>query len=156
MDISKHLNSAELNTSNKQPLYLQIALLITEKIQKKILPSGTKLPPERELADLFAVSRTTAINAYRKLEQQGLVWTKVGSGTYVVQARDVESLSEVPWPQLFTAYPQNPSASILRDMLSTPAQGTISLAAGMPDPALYPMETFTELFKPQYWKGCPG
>ncbi|SHI87285.1 PLP-dependent aminotransferase family protein [Desulfosporosinus lacus] len=146
MDISKYLNSTELDTSNKQPLYLQISLLIADKIQKQILPSGTKLPPERELADLFAVSRTTAINAYRKLEQQGLVWTKVGSGTYVAQARDLESLSEVPWPQLFTAYPQNPLASILRDLVSTNAPGTISLAAGMPDPALYPLETFTELF----------
>ncbi len=156
MDISKYLNSAELDTLNKQPLYLQIASLIADKIQKKILPSGTKLPPERELADLFAVSRTTAINAYRKLEQQGLVFTKVGSGTYVAQARDVESLSEVPWPQLFTAYPQNPSASILRDMLSAPAQGTISLAAGMPDPALYPMETFTELFNRNIGRAAPG
>ena len=156
MDISKLLNSAELNTSDKQPLYLQIALLITDKIQKQILTPGTKLPPERELADLFAVSRTTAINAYRKLEQQGLVWTKVGSGTYVAQTQDVESLNEVPWPQLFTAYPQSPTASILRDMLSTPAQGTISLAAGMPDPALYPMETFTELFKRNIGRAAPA
>jgi DNA-binding transcriptional MocR family regulator len=146
MDISKYLNKAELDALDKQPLYLQIAILIAEKIQKQILPTGTKLPPERELADIFAVSRTTAINTYRKLEQQGLVWTKVGSGTYVAEARDVESPSEVPWLQLFTAYPQNPFASTLRDMLSTPAPGTISLAAGMPDPELYPLETFGELF----------
>ncbi len=103
MDISKYLNSTELDNLDKQPLYQQIALIIADKIQKQILPPGTKLPPERELAELFAVSRTTAINAYRKLEQQGLIWTKVGSGTYVAQARDFESLSEVPWPQLFTA-----------------------------------------------------
>lgn len=146
MEISKFLNSAELDTLDKQPLYLQIALLIADKIQKRILPAGTKLPPERELADLFAVSRTTAINAYRKLEQQGLVWTKVGSGTYVAQAHNVESLPGVPWTQLFTAYPQNPLASILMDIVSTPAPGTISLAAGMPDPGLYPLETFTKLF----------
>ncbi|AFQ45390.1 PLP-dependent aminotransferase family protein [Desulfosporosinus meridiei] len=146
MDISKFLNSAELDPLDKQPLYLQIALLIADKIHKEILPAGTKLPPERELADLFSVSRTTAINAYRKLEQMGLVWTKVGSGTYVAQTLNVESSSEVPWPQLFTAYPQNPLASILRDLVSTPAPGTISLAAGMADPALYPLDIFTELF----------
>lgn len=156
MDISKYLNSAELDISNKQPLYLQIASLIADKIQTQILPSGTKLPPERELADLFAVSRTTAINAYRKLEQQGLVWTKVGSGTYVAQERNLESLSEVPWPQLFTAYPQNPLASILRDLVSTPAPGTISLAAGMSDPTLYPMETFTELFNHNIRSAAPA
>ncbi|WP_407313637.1 PLP-dependent aminotransferase family protein [Desulfosporosinus sp. SB140] len=156
MDISKYLNKAELNVSDKRPLYLQIALLIADKIQKQILPSGIKLPPERELADLFAVSRTTAINAYRKLEQQGLVWTKVGSGTYVAQTRDVESQSEVPWPQLFTVYPQNPLASILREIVSTPAPGTISLAAGMPDPALYPLDTFTELFNQKIGRTPPA
>jgi DNA-binding transcriptional MocR family regulator len=156
MDISKYLNSAKLDTLDKQPLYLQIALLIADKIQKQILPPGTKLPPERELAYLFAVSRTTAINAYRKLEQQGLVWTKVGSGTYVAQARNIESLSEVPWPQLFTAYPQNPLASILRELVSTPTPGTISLAAGMPDPALYPMETFAELFNHNIGRADPA
>lgn len=156
MDISKHLNSTELDTLDKQPLYLQISLLIADKIQKQILPSGIKLPSEREIADLFAVSRTTAINAYRKLEQQGLVWTKVGSGTYVAHARDVECLSEVPWPQLFTAYPQNPIASILRDLVSTPAPGTLSLAAGMPDPALYPLETFAELFNNNFGSAAPA
>ena len=155
MDISKHLNSAELDTLDKRPLYLQISLLIADKIQKQILPTGMKLPPERELAELFAVSRTTAINAYRKLEQQGLVWTKVGSGTYVAQVHDDESLSEVPWPQLFTAYPQNPLGSILRDLVSIPAPGTISLAAGMPDPALYPIETFTELFNHNIGRVAP-
>lgn len=146
MDISNYLNSSELNTSDKRPLYLQIALVIADKIQKQILPPGTKLPPERELADLFDVSRTTAINAYRKLEQEGLVWTKVGSGTYVAQEGEGELVSEVPWPQLFTAFPQNPLASILRKIVAAPAPGTISLAPGMPDPAFYPMDAFAELF----------
>jgi DNA-binding transcriptional MocR family regulator len=155
MDISKYLNKAELEVLDKKPLYLQIAFVIADKIQKQILPNGTKLPPERELADLFAVSRTTAINAYRMLEQQGLVRTKVGSGTYVAEAQDVESLSEVPWPQLFSANPQNPIASILRDMLSTPAPGTISLAAGMPDPDFYPLESFGELFN-HIKRAAPG
>ncbi len=145
MDISKYLNRSELDASDKQPLYLQIALLIAHQIQNHSIPSGIKLPSDRELAGLFAVSRTTAINAYSYLEQRGLVWTKVGSGTYVTQARDTESLSEVPWPQLFTAYPQNPLSSILRDLVSTPAPGTLSLAAGMPDPSFYPLDTFTEL-----------
>lgn len=155
MDISKYLNSAELDISNKEPLYLQIASLIAEKIQKHILPPGTKLPPDRELADLFAVSRTTAINAYRKLEQQGLVWTKVGSGTYVSQPYADETADEVPWPQLFTPYPQNPLSSILRDLVSAPVSGTISLGAGMPDPALYPIEAFTELFNRNIGKADP-
>lgn len=155
MDISKYLNRAELDASDKQPLYLQIALLIADKIQKQILPSGTKLPPDRELADLFAVSRTTAINAYRKLEQQGLVWTKVGSGTYVAEARNTETRAEVPWPQLFTAYPQNPLVLILRELISIPASDTISLAAGMPDPALYPMEVFVELYSHHAGRTAP-
>ena len=156
MDISKYLNSSELDTGDRRPLYLQIAQIIAQKIHSNILPSGTKLPPERELAGLFSVSRTTAINAYRSLEQQGLVWTKVGSGTYVAKAGATGATSQVPWSQLFTPYPQNPSASILREIVATPAPGTISLAAGMPDPSLYPLQTFTQLYNMHIGQASPG
>lgn len=156
MDISKYLNSAELNSADKQPLYQQIAMLIAHKIQNNILPPGTKLPPERELADLFAVSRTTAINAYRQLEQHGLIRTKVGSGTYVAQARESEPAAEVPWPQLFASYPQNPLSSILRELVSVPAPHIVSLATGMPDPALYPLDMFTALWNAHSARTAPA
>jgi DNA-binding transcriptional MocR family regulator len=149
MDISKHLSEAKLDPTASRPLYLQMAELLSDKIQNHLLPAGTKLPPERELAAFFGVSRTTSINAYRYLEQQGLVTTKVGSGTYVAElstSRE-DALSGVPWLQLFTPSPQTTLASILRELLDIDvSSGNISLAAGMPDPAYYPISYFQDLF----------
>lgn len=149
MDISKHFSQSQLAHNSSKPLYLQILEIITCKITDHTLPPGSKLPPERELANLFAVSRTTAINAYRQLELQGLIQTRIGSGTYVVDT-PINSTNAVPpmsWNQLFSPHPQSPLSSILRELVSTPvSQQSISLAAGMPDPALYPFDIFTDLF----------
>ena len=103
MDLSKYLAGARLDPKTGA-LYLQISELISGKILNNALPAGTKLPPERELASLFGVSRTTAINAYRHLEQQGMVKTRVGSGTYVAEIfpGTPGQSPGIPWPQLFT------------------------------------------------------
>lgn len=149
MDISKYFTDIQLDNSANQPLYLQIAEIIAGKINNHILPAGAKLPPERDLAKYFAVSRTTAINAYRQLEQQGLVTTKVGSGTYVTASTGNISAATpaMPWEQLFIPHLKTPLSSILRSLVSnTITEDIISLAAGMPDPALYPTDYFTDLF----------
>ncbi|MTI83071.1 MAG: PLP-dependent aminotransferase family protein [Firmicutes bacterium] len=148
MDLSKHLKSIKLNHQSKAPLYLQIAEAVTAKIKDFSLPPGSKLPPERELAEIIGVSRTTAINAYRKLEQQGLIQSKIGSGTYVAESSDAadELSSAVPWSQLFKPYPQTPLSSIMKEMVSVlNFDEIISLGTGMPDPAYYPVEQFETL-----------
>ena len=48
------------------------------------LPSGGRLPPERELAEQFSVSRPTIREAIIALEAQGYVRIKSGSGVYVL------------------------------------------------------------------------
>ena len=62
------------------------------------LKPGEKLPSERELVDVFATSRRTLREAFRVLEQKGLIGIKVGSkgGTFVanqVGEKLVETLS---------------------------------------------------------------
>lgn len=47
MDITKTLSGIHLNATLSLPLYLQIATALTGKIQDCTLPTGTKLPPER-------------------------------------------------------------------------------------------------------------
>lgn len=149
MDITKALIGIDLNPSSSTPLYLQIAGHLSAGINKGILPPGIKLLPERDLANLFKVSRTTAINAYKYLEQQGLVNTKIGSGTYVSQPslpHTAEKLPDMPWEQVFVPHPKNPLFSLIRDLVSGPLSSeTISLDAGLPDPALYPVDAFKSL-----------
>ena len=47
------------------------------------LQAGEKLPPERELAEAFGVSRPSVKTAINKLVNQGLVSQKQGRGTFV-------------------------------------------------------------------------
>jgi len=127
-------------------MYLQLAEYIAERIRDTQLPASTKLPPERQLALSCGVSRTTAINAYRKLEEWGLVRTKIGSGTYVTDTIVETAVHPVPWSQLLVPHPPSPLSSIMRDLVSgIVADTAISLATGLPDPALYPLEAFSDL-----------
>lgn len=148
MDLSKYLKDVEINIHSDDPLYVQIAEAITAKILDYSLPAGSKLPPERELAEILRVSRTTAINAYRHLERQGLVQTKIGSGTYVtgISNQMNNTSTAVPWLQLFKPYPQSPLSSILKEMVSVSSfDEIISLGTGMPDPSYYPVKQFENL-----------
>lgn len=141
MDITKILGNLQLVPDASAPLYLQLANSLASRIlESTTIPSGTKLPPERELARLLNISRTTAINAYRLLEERGLITTRRGSGTYVNDLSASRTPSVMPWEQLFTPQYKSPLSSLLRDLIATPtANSTVSLAAGMPDPALYPL-----------------
>jgi GntR family transcriptional regulator, transcriptional repressor for pyruvate dehydrogenase complex len=47
------------------------------------LTSGDRLPPERELAEKFLVSRTSVREALRALESLGLVEIRPGEGTFI-------------------------------------------------------------------------
>ncbi len=58
----------------------QIETLILEKLK-----AGDKLPPERELAEMFSVSRSSIRDAIRSLELAGLVEPRQGIGTVVCE-----------------------------------------------------------------------
>lgn len=148
MDMSNLLYQERFTPQSGQALYLQIAALIHQLIRRHKLAPGTKLPPERDLSSALAVSRTTAINAYRHLEQEGWVTTRVGSGTYVryPAADAAEDLLPPAWAQLANPRPQSPISSLLHELIAAAGDpSALSLAAGMPDPALYPHATFQSL-----------
>ncbi len=70
-----------------QTLSQKIERKIEEAIrQKKLLP-GNKLPSEKELCGLFAVSRTALREALRRLSARGLVEIRKGSGMYVTELK---------------------------------------------------------------------
>lgn len=98
MDSTKILSGIRIDPTASAPMYLQIANSLTAKIKDCSLAANTKLLPERELAMLLGVSRTTIINAYRLLEEQGLVSTRIGSGTYVSELAAVNPHgNDMPW-----------------------------------------------------------
>jgi 2-aminoadipate transaminase len=73
----------ELDRQSHAPLYTQIAAQVRQLIQQGALKVGDRLPPNRELADRLGVNRSTVTTAYDELLADGLIATRVGSGTYV-------------------------------------------------------------------------
>ena len=69
-----------------RPLYGHLVNLFESAIASGELPSGSRLPPERELAQRLGISRTTVVSAYRELESRGLLRGYVGRGTFVCAA----------------------------------------------------------------------
>jgi GntR family transcriptional regulator, transcriptional repressor for pyruvate dehydrogenase complex len=64
-------------------LYEQIVQQVEESIVKGSLKAGDQLPPERELAEQFGVSRTAVREAVKALREKGLVEAYPGRGTFI-------------------------------------------------------------------------
>lgn len=66
------------------PLYQRIADDLRQQIDSGQLAPGSQLPPEDKLKDRFAASRNTVRDAVKLLVALGLVETRAGQGTFVV------------------------------------------------------------------------
>lgn len=67
-------------------IYEQVADTVREAIESGAFPAGSRLPSERELALRFGVSRPAVREAIGALQNEGMVVTRRGSGTYVQTA----------------------------------------------------------------------
>src|SRR5260370_40734991 len=65
-------------------LYEQIVQQVEESIHKGAVKPGDQLPPERELAQQFGVSRTAVREAAKALREKGLVEAYPGRGTFIM------------------------------------------------------------------------
>ncbi len=72
------------------PLYVQIKMIIRDKILKREYAPGDSLPSEAQLQEMFHVSRITARQAIAQLESEGLVERARGKGTRVVYPKKIE------------------------------------------------------------------
>ncbi|MBA4785364.1 MAG: FadR family transcriptional regulator [Alphaproteobacteria bacterium] len=68
-------------------LYHQVADQMRSLIDKGVFPDGSRLPAERELAELLAVSRPTVREALIVLEVEGRVQIRMGSGVYIISQK---------------------------------------------------------------------
>jgi len=64
-------------------IYEEIVRQVKQLIAEGKLKSGDRLPPERDLADKFMVSRTSVREALRALQSRGLVDIRAGEGAFV-------------------------------------------------------------------------
>ncbi|MBS5985375.1 GntR family transcriptional regulator [Clostridium paraputrificum] len=69
--------------NNNRPIYEQIKEKFIELIINNALREGDKLPSVRELASMLTVNPNTISKAYSRLEDEGMIETLKGKGTFV-------------------------------------------------------------------------
>lgn len=79
-----------------QPRYQGVALALHALIMSGGLPTGTRLPPERELSALSGLSRVTIRKAVQILAEKGILVQRQGSGTYVAASLPKAQPSAMP------------------------------------------------------------
>lgn len=77
--------------AKERRLYRNVQNKLQELIRSGEYPPGGRLPPERELAERFGVSRPTIREAIIALEALGHVRVKTGSGVYVLDATSAKN-----------------------------------------------------------------
>lgn len=65
------------------PYYKALAEDLERRIKSGQLQAGTKLPPQRELADYLDLNYTTITRVYELCRKKGLIYGTVGKGTFV-------------------------------------------------------------------------
>jgi GntR family transcriptional regulator / MocR family aminotransferase len=144
-----------LDPSLKIPIYRQISNYFRELIMDgRILPE-TRLPAMRELAKDLGINRLTVENAYSELEAEGLVDSRIGSGTYVLppladmraQTRPDES-AWPSWQDDLTAPSNQTPLPMLDSMMHASADsGTINFAYGGGDARTFPVDEFRKVLQ---------
>ena len=74
----------KLEFRSKIPIYIQIIDQVKHLIASGVLVPDDQLPTVRELADDLGVNFTTVARAYRLLDEEGLISTQHGRGTYIL------------------------------------------------------------------------
>ena len=112
---------------SKKALYLTLAEELENDIHAGRLRPGTKLPPQRELADFLDISLSTVTRAFRLCTNKGLLSGAVGSGTFVSYDVNTSTLilpktpADVPLIELGSimpeTLPQKEAGDLLQKML---------------------------------------
>lgn len=81
----EHWRRAIAGVRSGESKYKMLVQAIIADIEGGVLVEGTRLPPQRELAQTVGISVQTVANAYKELEQHGLIRCEVGRGSYVAR-----------------------------------------------------------------------
>lgn len=72
-----------LNEEYPTTLYYRLKQILIKKIENKEWSINKKIPTERELCEMYKVSRITVRKALDGMEKEGYIYKKQGKGTFV-------------------------------------------------------------------------
>lgn len=136
-----------LDRESRIPLYNQIVAQVREMIDRGALKIGDRLPANRELAKSLGVNRSTVTTAYDELAADGLITSRVGSGTFVsglpvVRPSGAEVERRRPSPMPWSALLADQQRDEWMSGMTEAPQDTISLAYALPASDLFPLDDF--------------
>ena len=133
-----------LDSSQPQNLYEQVAERIQGLIQEGTLQPGDRLPSVRKLHQQLSVSVSTVLEAYRLLEDRGLICARPQSGYYVkhtaLKQPDEPKPSTPPW-QVYAV--DTSLAFVVYAAIRHPH--AIKLGSAIPSPDLLPLTSLNRL-----------
>jgi GntR family transcriptional regulator/MocR family aminotransferase len=106
------LQSIRLDRASPQGLSSQICAGLRTLILEGVLRPGERLPASRIFARELGVARATIVETFEQLQAEGLLQTRVGSGTYVGAALAVQRPVQAPQPQASRATPVRLSSTM--------------------------------------------
>ena len=87
-----------VDRDDPEPAYRQVYLRLRAAILAGELPPGARLPATRDLAHASGVARVTVVQAYRQLEAEGFIESRVGAGTHVAAGLAASPADDPPSP----------------------------------------------------------
>ncbi|WHY61835.1 PLP-dependent aminotransferase family protein [Cytobacillus firmus] len=123
------------------PLHQQIYDFMKNKIMNGEWTIGTKIPPQRNLAKRFQVNRSTIVTSLEELAADGLIESKVGSGTKVINNTWSLLASTPPpdWISYVKSGIHKPNITIIQEINKSEADpAMIRLGTGELSPDLLP------------------
>ncbi len=74
------------------PYYIQLMDMLKEQILQKKWAPGEQIPGEKELCEMYGISRTVVRQALRELELDGIITRRKGKGTFISEPKISEGL----------------------------------------------------------------
>jgi len=115
------------------PLYIKLAESLQDLILQDRIKDGDKLPSIRKLSEALHLNNSTITAAYRYLERKGILYTKLGSGTYCLPENRVMATEQ--------------DHTFIKNIQLELPEGGIDFAGNTPGAELFPVEEFKEAIK---------
>lgn len=129
--------SIQLNPDSEIPLYIQLYNTIRDLIEKGELKEEEKLSSIRVMAKKLDVNPVTVVNAYKLLEQNGYIYTKRGSGSFV---KPVSKIMDMEYKNL-----DDENIQLMTSGILSLSENSINFASAVPTHEFFPVEDFKEV-----------
>jgi GntR family transcriptional regulator/MocR family aminotransferase len=154
------LPTLRVDRESGRPIGVQLVSAIRELVLSGVLAPGQRLPSSRTFAHDQGISRTTAIGVYESLTAEGLVISRVGSGSYIsdvlkakANAAVAEHAGSVKQPTRLASLASRASEQFF-PRLSHPTKPR-PFVTGLPALDMFPMPLWAKLTA-RHWRSARG